>query len=140
MEPILNKSCAPAIAAVNQMKDKAMPMRFALRIAKFAHKLDQHMRDLDKASMALAEKYGERDEEGELIRVRNADGSEGVKIRDDVSEEFETEYSDLMDAEWENPPTLLLSGMETLDVSPALVYVLALFLVEDEAEQQPELG
>lgn len=94
------------VDALGSVKDKKLPIRVELILARNAKKLADIADDIEDKRQTLVEKYGERDEDGELViedgRVPMIDGAA-----------FRREYDELIETDIE--VTLDRLSMEDLE-------------------------
>lgn len=122
-------NCTDALRALSE---KDMKAKLAYSTAKLLKVADTEMSGFNDARMKLIEKYGNKDENGNLIK----DDKDNVKIDNENIAEFSEELNDLLDTQVElNANKLKLSMLETLDFSPAEMFALEP-LIEDDTEPE----
>lgn len=82
-------------SALTGVRNKKLPIKLSFILARNLKKMDGVVQDLEEKKQELIEKYGERDEDGELIVGDNGD----VKIPH--AKAFVIEMSDMLSAEIE---------------------------------------
>ncbi len=77
--------------ALNELIKKPLKIRTAYKIARLAREVSTELELFNNTKNSLVEKYGEHDENNNLITENNS-----YKIREDKRKEFVEEYQDMM--------------------------------------------
>lgn len=77
--------------ALNELIKKPLKIRTAYKIARLAREVSKELELFNNTKNSLIEKYGEHDENNNLITENN-----NYKIREDMRKEFVEEYQDMM--------------------------------------------
>ena len=110
LEQLINTS--DGLKALSEKKLKA---RCAFAVGKLLKLVDTELSTFNEARMALINKYGEKDENNELI----ADDKGNVHIPQEVLEDFNNELKDLLATNIElNTNKIKLTDMEDIEFTP----------------------
>lgn len=77
--------------ALNELIKKPLKIRTAYKIARLAREVSKELELFNNTKNSLIQKYGEHDENNNLITENN-----NYKIREDKRKEFVEEYQDMM--------------------------------------------
>lgn len=77
--------------ALNELIQKPLRTKTAYKIARLAREVSRELEIFNSAKNALIEKYGEHDENNQLITENN-----NYKIKEDVRADFVEEYQEMM--------------------------------------------
>ena len=77
--------------ALNELIKKPLKIRTAYKIARLAREVSKELELFNNTKNSLIQKYGEHDENNNLITENNS-----YKIREDKRKEFVEEYQDMM--------------------------------------------
>lgn len=114
---------------LQKLAQKELKARMALAIARVLKEAEREMTNFNEVRMNLIKKYGEKDENGELI----TDDKGNCKILQEGLETFTKELNDLVEMEVEiNANKLKLDDLETLDFTPSEMAGLEAFIDMDE--------
>lgn len=114
---------------LQKIASKELKARLALEIARMLKSAEKEIQDFNDVRMKLITKYGEKDENGELI----TDEKGNCKIVQDERVNFANELNDLVATEVEiNANKIKLEQIENLDFTPAEMSILEPFLEMDE--------
>jgi hypothetical protein len=103
----------------------------ALQISRLLKEGEREIQNFNEVRTNLINKYGEKDENGELI----TDENKNCKILNDKIETFSKELNELVDMEIEiNSNKISIADLENMDFTPADMAVLEPFIVLDEEE------
>ncbi len=119
-----------AQAALAALADKEVPIRVALRIRRLARVVNEHVADANAERDRLIERYGQRGEDGQLVR-------EGNSIRLAYPLEFQAAHNELMATEIELDDRLVLHVADlgnNLAIEPRVLIGLGPLLEEEDAE------
>jgi len=104
-----------------------MKAKLAWSVTRLLKAADKEMQEFNETRMNLIKKYGEKDENGELI----TDDNGNCKIMEENSAQFSNELSDLIGTEIEiNANALSLDALEDKEFTPADMAVLEPFIEE----------
>lgn len=97
---------------IEKVMDKNLPITLGHKIQRNFKKLNEAFQEFEQSRSKLMEKYGERDENDNLI----VDKNQRVKIMDPQA--FEKEFSELLDTEVEVPlDTFSFKALEDMEIS-----------------------
>lgn len=114
---------------LQKLASKELKARLALEIARMLKSAEREIQDFNEVRMKLINKYGEKDENGELI----TDEKGNCKIMQEEIKTFSNELNDLIATEIEiNANKLKLEQIENLDFTPAEMSMLEPFLETEE--------
>lgn len=114
---------------LQKLSQKELKARLALSIARLLKEAEREIQNFNEVRMNLIKKYGEKDENGELI----TDDKNNCKIIPDGVEIFSKELNDIIDTEIEiNANKLRLEDLDNLDFTPSDMAVLEPFISEEE--------
>ena len=114
---------------LQKLASKELKARLALEVARMLKSAEKEIQDFNEVRMKLINKYGEKDENGELI----TDEKGNCKIMQDEIKNFSSELNDLVGTEVEiNANKLKIEQIENLDFTPAEMSMLEPFLDMDE--------
>ena len=113
---------------LQKLASKELKARLALEVARMLKAIEKEMQDFNDIRMKLITKYGEKDENGELI----TDEKGNCKIEQEHVETFSNELNDMIAAEVEiNANKLKIEQLENLDFTPAEMSALEPFIDEE---------
>ena len=114
---------------LQKIASKELKARLALEVARMLKAAEKEIQDFNDVRMKLINKYGEKDENGELI----TDEEGKCKIVKEEITNFSNELNDLVATEVEiNANKIKLEQIENLDFTPAEMSILEPFLDMDE--------
>lgn len=87
------------IRAVESIKTKSFDFQVQYKILKLKKAITEELRETDKFVTELAQKYGKKDEDGNLITRENG----GIAIEENMREEFVVEANKLDEMELQIP-------------------------------------
>lgn len=87
------------IRVVESIKTKSFDFQVQYKILKLKKAITEELRETDKFVTELAQKYGKKDEDGNLITRENG----GIAIEEDMKEEFIVEANKLDEMELQIP-------------------------------------
>lgn len=119
-----------ATETLQKLSQKELKARLALQIARMLKEGEREMQNFNEVRTNLIRKYGEKDDNGELVTDENGN----CKILQGQTETFSKELNDLIGMEIEiNANKIKLADMENLNFTPADMSVLEPFMeLEDE--------
>lgn len=116
---------------LQKLSQKDFKAKLAWSIARLLKAAEVEMQGFNEARMTLIKKYGEKDENGELI----TDDSGNCKIQNETLQEFTDELSELISSEVEiNANKIPINLLEDVDFTPGEMAVLEPFIEVGEAE------
>lgn len=116
---------------LQKLAHKELKAKLAWSIARLLKAADAEIQSFNEARMNLIKKYGEKDENGELV----TDEKGNCKILDDEIRNFTEELNELMNSKIEiNANKIRIEELETLDFTPAEMNVLEVFIDFGEDE------
>ena len=118
--------------ALQRLAQTSLKARPAFYVAKLLKAADKEIQEFNETRMNLIKKYGEKDENGELI----TDENQNCKIPDQDISNFTQELNDLAATEVEiNANKLRIDDLETVDFTPNDMSVLELFIDFGDIEE-----
>ena len=114
---------------LQKLSQKDFKAKLAWSIARLLKAAEAEIQSFNDTRMNLIKKYGEKDENGELV----TDEKGNCKIGNEVLEEFSTELNELIGSEVEiNANKIDMKLIEDIDFTPADMAVLEPFVEMDE--------
>ena len=114
---------------LQKLSQKDFKAKLAWSVARLLKAAEAEIQAFNETRMNLIKKYGEKDENGELI----TDDNGNCKINKDDTDEFSKELTDLIDAEVEiNANKIKMDLLENIDFTPSDMAVLEPFVEFDE--------
>lgn len=118
-----------ATETLQKLSQKELKAKLALSIARLLKEAEREIQNFNEVRMNLINKYGEKDEKGELI----TDDKGNCKIIPDGIETFSKELNDLVTTDVEiNANKLKLDDLENLDFTPGDMVALEPFIETEE--------
>lgn len=118
---------------LQKLSNMSLKARLAWQVARLLKAADAEIQSFNETRMDLIKKYGEKDNEGELI----TDEKGNCKIPPDNSKDFTTELEELLKTEVEiNANPIFIEDLENLDFTPAEMNQLAPFINMDEDDEE----
>lgn len=106
---------------------KTLKGRPAFLLARIAREVDKEYTSFNNTRMQLIQKYGEKDENGNLV----ADESGNNKIPQSAIEDFNKEVSDLLETKVQlNVNAIPLDDLKDIDFTPQEMLALEVFIEE----------
>lgn len=103
--------------------------KLAWQISKLLTAAEKEIQEFNQTRMNLVTKYGEKDENGELVTDENGN----CTIPPEVNAQFATEISELLNAEVElNVNPLNIDDLANADFTPSDMTILEQFFKEEE--------
>ena len=103
--------------------------RLSWQVARLLKAADEEIQSFNETRMNLVKKYGEKDENGELI----TDDQNNCKIPNESTLEFSNQLNELINTEVEiNANKIKIADIENLDFTPAEMNMLEPFVDFDE--------
>lgn len=119
--------------ALQKLAQTSLKARPAFYVAKMLKAADKEIQEFNETRMNLIKKYGEKDENGELV----TDESQNCKIPDGEIESFSQELNDLVMTEVEiNANKLRIDDLEDVDFTPNDMTILEAFIDFGEPEEE----
>lgn len=114
---------------LQKLSQKELKARLALSIARLLKEAEREIQNFNETRMNLIKKYGEKDENGELI----TDDKGNCKIENENLSEFSSELNDILTMEVElNASKIKLDLLENLDFTPGDMAILEPFMELEE--------
>ena len=111
--------------ALQKLSQKELKAKLAWQVSKLLKAADKELQEFNEARMNLIKKYGEKDENGELI----TDDKGNCKIPEEVTVDFSNELNDLVEAEIEiNANKIKIDDLENIDFTPNEMNILEVFI------------
>lgn len=124
------------ITALNRLQHERVPMQTALKIRNLHRTLIAIWADVENIRKELFEQYAEHDEKGGIATETGPNGPT-AKIKEDVKEEFQEKWTDLMKAKVDIPVTLTGADFAGKEIQPSILIDLGDVLEDAPAEPQP---
>ena len=110
---------------LQKLSQKDFKAKLAWSIARLLKAAEAEIQSFNETRMNLIKKYGEKDENGELV----TDEQKNCKIEPDKIEEFSNELNELVDAEVEiNAHKIKIESLEDKEFTPAEMSQLEIFI------------
>lgn len=117
-----------ATEALQNLAKKELKARLALSISRILKNAEGEIQNFNETRMNLIQKYGEKDESGELVTTD--DGN--CKILNENMQIFQSELNELLDATIEiNANKIPLDALDALDFTPKDMVMLEPFIEEE---------
>lgn len=117
--------------ALQKLSTTDLKAKLAWQVARLLKAADKEIQEFNETRMKLIQKYGEKDENGELIK----DEKDNCRISNDVAEEFSTQLNDLIQAEVEiNVNKINIDELDNITFTPADMAMLENFIQFDSEE------
>ena len=114
---------------LQKLSQKDFKAKLAWSIARLLKSAESEIQSFNETRMNLIKKYGEKDENGELITDENSN----CKIVPELIETFSKELNELMDSEVEiNGNKLKMELLEEVEFTPAEMVILEPFIEAEE--------
>ena len=111
--------------ALQKLSQKELKAKLAWQVSKLLKAADKELQEFNETRMNLIKKYGEKDENGELI----TDDKGNCKIPEEVTIDFSNELNDLVEAEIEiNANKIKIDDLENIDFTPNEMNILEVFI------------
>ena len=109
------------VPVLQELSNKQFKGATTFKIARLIRELDKEMALFNEARQKLGDKYGQRDENGELII-----SEEGIiKLQEDKIQDCNEELVTLLETEIEiNADKIKVDAFDDIDISPAQVMIL----------------
>ena len=121
--------------ALQKLAQTSLKARPAFYVSKMLKAADKEIQEFNETRMNLIKKYGEKDENGELI----TDENQNCKIPDAEIATFSEELNELVNTEVEiNANKLKIEDLENVDFTPNDMSVLETFIDFGETEEPIE--
>lgn len=118
-----------ATETLQKLSQKELKARLALQISRLLKEGEREIQNFNEVRTNLINKYGEKDENGELV----TDEDKNCKILNDQIEIFSKELNELVGMEIEiNANKINIADLENMDFTPADMAVLEPFMELDE--------
>lgn len=118
-----------ATDTLQKLSQKELKARLALQIARMLKEAEREIQNFNEIRMNLIKKYGEKDENGEII----TDDNGNCKIIPESVTVFSKELNELVEMEIEiNANKIKLDDLDNLDFTPGEMVALEPFLEEEE--------
>ena len=104
-----------AVPALREISSKEFPGSTTFKIARLIRELDKEIQLFEEERMKIANKYGEKDENGNLIPQENGT----IKIPDDKVQECNEEFQALFNTQVEiNANKLPIEIFDSIEMTP----------------------
>lgn len=104
-----------AVPALREISTKEFPGSTTFKIARLIRELDKEIQLFEEERMKIANKYGEKDENGNLISQENGT----IKIPDDKVQECNEEFQALFNTQVEiNANKLPIEIFDSIEMTP----------------------
>ena len=116
---------------LQKLSQTELKAKLSWAVTKLLKAADKEMQDFNEARMNLIQKYGEKDENGELI----TDENKNCKIPEAGLQKFSAELNELVETEIEiNVNPLNINDLEDKEFTPAEMAILEPFIDFGEEE------
>lgn len=130
MAKLTNAAVYSALMALSALSERKLPVRAAIQVAKAHRVLREEWEDVEKLREKMIEEYAERDENGEKVRGEEINGQATVRIRQDVREQFNKEWKELLNSEVEVDVTISLADFGSdVEIEPSILDALDPLLI-----------
>lgn len=114
---------------LQSLAQKSLKAKLAFQVGRMLKAADKEIQDFNETRMKVITKYGEKDENGELI----TDENNNCKIDPNSAAAFNTEFNELLNSEIEiNANKIKVEDLENLDFTPSEMINLEPFIEMDE--------
>jgi len=104
-----------ATETFNKIMQQSFKGSLAFKIARLARELDKEMQTFNEERQKIIQKYGNKDENGELIIDKNGN----VKFDNTKLEEINQEFNSLLETELEiNADKLPMDSIDNFEITP----------------------
>ena len=115
--------------ALRKLAQQPMSARTAYKIARLSKAIEAEYAIFSEGQRGLIEKYAERDENGEFVRL----DENSIKIKTDCVEKCNTELFELLNTEVEiNAEKLQLEELDNISISPSELNTLMPFIADED--------
>lgn len=115
--------------ALQKLASKELKARPAWQTSRILKAAEKEIQEFNEARMKLINKFGEKDEAGQLI----TDEAGNCKINPDNISDFNAEFNELVESEIEiNGNKININDIEDVDFTPAEMTVLEAFIDFEE--------
>ena len=119
--------------ALQKLSQKEMKAKLSWQVTRLLKAADKELQEFNETRMNLIKKYGEKDENGELIKDEN----DNCHIVETSTVDFSNELNELINAEVEiSANKIRIDDLENLDFTPADMGVLEVFIDFGEDEEK----
>lgn len=114
-----------SVDTLQKLSQKDFKAKLAWQIARLLKAAEQEIQTFNNARMALVTKYGEKDEQGQLI----TDEKGNCKIPNEVIQKFSDEFNELVQSEVEiNANRIDIELLNDIDFTPSDMALLEPFI------------
>ena len=114
---------------LQKLSNTGLKAKLAWQVSRLLKAVDKEVQEFNETRMALIKKYGEKDENGELI----TDDKGNCKIITENVEKFSAELNELVAAEIEiNANKIKMDDLENIDFTPSEMVALEPFIETNE--------
>ena len=118
-----------SVETLQKLSQKDFKAKLAWQISRMLKAAENEIQAFNETRMTLINKYGEKDENGQLVTTE--DGN--CKIMPEDIESFSTELTELMNSEVEiNANAINFDQLEDVDFTPSEITILEPFINVDE--------
>jgi len=118
---------------LNDILGKEIPAKVAYWLARFLEKINSETNAMEKARLKLADKYAEKDEEGNLAILKDENGVSlnQYKFKDGNLAKFAKEYEELSKEEFDvDFKPISIDRLDGIKLKPITLIQLAKIIVE----------
>ena len=117
--------------ALQKLAGKELKAKLAWQVSRVLKLAEKEIQDFNETRMNLIKKYGEKDENGELV----TDENNNCKINNESINDFSNELNELIESEIEiNANKIKIEDIENIDFTPAEMTQLEVFIDFGEEE------
>lgn len=114
-----------SVEALQKLSQTEMKARLAWQVTRLLKAADAEIQQFNETRMNLIRKYGEKDENGEIV----VDDKNNCKIAEDKVSDFTKELTDLAESEVEiNANMIKIDDLDALEFKPAEMSALEPFI------------
>ena len=118
-----------SVEVMNDLIQKKMKIKVAYKIARLAREIQKEIELFESTRHTLIEKYGIKNENGELVEDKNG----GYPIQKEKKDEFLKETNELLNSKISlNVDKLSLKDLEEAELTPQQIIKLIDFIEEEE--------
>lgn len=118
-------SLISSVEALQKLSQTEMKARLAWQVTRLLKAADAEIQQFNETRMNLIKKYGEKDENGEIV----VDDKNNCKIAEDKVSDFTKELTDLAESEVEiNANMIKIDDLDALEFKPAEMSALEQFI------------
>lgn len=123
-----------AYLACQRIKDEKLNIKVAYQLIRLINELETEMKNIEQFRRGIIEKYCERDEDGNPVTTKTAQG-EGISIKEEFREEAQKELTELFTTEIDiKDYKFTADDFNNINISISELYGLFPFLQDEKGE------